>query len=77
MRIGPLDDATDLIARRIGIQHIEADFEHGIIDAFYRGMKHRPDSTFGTFNDDILAFRDPQFRRIDLCSAIMGSRWRS
>ncbi|MBE1529914.1 hypothetical protein GGC65_004370 [Sphingopyxis sp. OAS728] len=54
----------------------EADFEHEIIDAFYQGMKHRPDSTFGTFNDDILAFRDPQFRRIDLCSAILGSRWR-
>lgn len=54
----------------------EADFEHGIIDAFYEGMKHRPDTTFGTFNDDILAFRDPQFRRIDLCSAILGSRWR-
>jgi hypothetical protein len=31
----------------------------GIIDAFYQGMKHRPGSTFGTFNDDVLAFRDP------------------
>lgn len=55
----------------------EADFEHGIIDAFYEGMKHRPDSTFGTFNDDILAFKDPQFRRIDMCSAILSSDWRA
>jgi hypothetical protein len=54
----------------------EADFEHGIIDAFYHGMKHRPDSTFGTFNDDILAFKDPSFRRIDMCSVILGSTWR-
>jgi len=53
----------------------EADFEHGIIDAFYQGMKHRPDSTFGTFNDDILAFKDPEFRRIDMCSAILASDW--
>ena len=30
----------------------EPDFKSGIIDAFYQGMKHRPDSTFGTFNDD-------------------------
>ncbi|WP_018907147.1 HD domain-containing protein [Variovorax paradoxus] len=54
----------------------EADFEHGIIDAFYQGMKHRPDSTFGTFNDDVLAFKDPGFRRIDMCSVILSSSWR-
>jgi hypothetical protein len=53
----------------------EADFGHGIIDAFYQGMKHRPDSTFGTFNDDVLAFRDPHFRRIDMCSVILASDW--
>jgi hypothetical protein len=53
----------------------ESDFKLGIIDAFYEGMKHRPDSTFGTFNDDVLAFKDPQFRRIDICSAILASDW--
>jgi hypothetical protein len=51
-----------------------ADFAHEIIDAFYDGMKHRPDSTYGTFNDDILAFKDPSFRRGDFCRAILGSR---
>jgi hypothetical protein len=55
----------------------EADFKHGIIDAFYQGMKHRPDSTFGTFNDDALAFKDPNFRRIDMCSVILASNWNS
>src|ERR1700710_662072 len=53
----------------------EAAFKHGIIDAFYQGMKHRPDSTFGTFNDDVLAFKDPGFRRIDMCSIILASNW--
>jgi len=51
------------------------DFERAIIDAFYEGLKHRPDSTFGTFNDDFLAFRDPAFRRVDLCSVILHSPW--
>jgi HD domain len=55
----------------------ETDFKHGIIDAFYQGMKHRPDSTFGTFNDDVLAFKDPDFRRIDICSVILASNWKS
>ena len=51
------------------------DFEQGIIDAFYQGLKHRPDSTFGTFNDDYLACNDPQFQRVDLCSVILSSDW--
>jgi hypothetical protein len=52
-----------------------SDFKHAIIDAFYQGMKHRPDSTFGTFNDDFLAFKDPNFRRGNVCSAILSSNW--
>jgi hypothetical protein len=52
-----------------------ADFERGIIDAFYEGMRHRPDSTYGTFNDDVLAFREPGFERRDFCRAILGSPW--
>jgi hypothetical protein len=55
----------------------EADFKHGILDAFYQGMKHRPETTFGTFNDDVLAFKDPHFHRVDMCSVILGSRWNS
>lgn len=51
------------------------DFEHAIIDTFYEGQKHRPDSTFGTFNDDFLAYKDPAFRRGDLCSIILHSPW--
>ena len=51
------------------------DFKHAIIAAFYDGLKHRPDSTFGTFNDDFLAFKDPAFRRGDLCSVILHSPW--
>lgn len=53
----------------------EADFKQGMLEAFYQGMKHRPDSTFGTFNDDFLACRDPHFRRVDMCSVILASPW--
>jgi len=51
------------------------DFGHEVIEAFYQRMKHRPGSTFGTFNDDFLAFKDPDFQRGNLCSIILGSRW--
>jgi hypothetical protein len=53
----------------------EADFKHGILEAFYQGMKHRPETTFGTFNDDVLAFKDPHFRRVDMCSVVLASKW--
>jgi HD domain len=54
-----------------------ASFKTSIIDAFYEGMKHRPDSTFGTVNDDVLAFKDPRFQRTDFCTVILASAWES
>ncbi|MPW23727.1 HD domain-containing protein [Paraburkholderia sp. CNPSo 3157] len=51
------------------------DFANKMIDAFYHGMKHRPGSTFGTFNDDFLAHKDPAFERVNLCSIILNSNW--
>jgi hypothetical protein len=50
-------------------------FSDRMIEAFHQGLKHRPASTFGTFNDDFLAFKDPTFRRVDLCSVIFASPW--
>ena len=38
-------------------------------------MKHRPDSTFGTVNDDVLADKNPAFKRINFCSVIRESAW--
>ncbi|MET0309242.1 MAG: HD domain-containing protein [Sphingomonas sp.] len=53
----------------------EPDFESGIIDAFYEGLKHRPDSTFGTLNEGYLACRNPSFARGNICSVIQASPW--
>jgi hypothetical protein len=51
------------------------DFGQRVIDTFYQGLQQRPASTFGTFNDDFLAFKDSGFKRADMCSIILGSRW--
>ncbi|GGC88846.1 HD domain-containing protein [Undibacterium terreum] len=53
----------------------DADFAHQMIDAFYHGLAHRPETTFGTFNDDFLAHKDHSFQRVNLCSIILGSKW--
>jgi hypothetical protein len=53
------------------------EFKNEIIRAFYEGMKHRPESTFGTVNDDVLAHFDPGFKRSDFCNVILQSSWRA
>jgi hypothetical protein len=52
-----------------------ASFPTEVIETFYEGLKQRPASTFGSFNDDFLAFKDPSFQRGDLCSLILRSPW--
>jgi hypothetical protein len=52
-----------------------ADFPTAVIDTFYEGLRRRPETAFGTFNDDFLAFRDPQFERGNMCTMLLNSRW--
>jgi hypothetical protein len=50
-------------------------FKEQIIDAFAQGMIHRPDSTFGTVNADVLGLKDANYRRLNFCGLILGSAW--
>ncbi|PQD99321.1 diguanylate cyclase [Mycobacterium sp. EPG1] len=55
--------------------HPRPDFKKRILAAFNDGMKHRPDTTFGTMNDDVLAHFDPGFRRTDFVELIETNSW--
>jgi len=50
-------------------------FKEDIIQAFYDGIKHKPETTFGNVKADVLADKDPKFQRINFCSIIRGSQW--
>lgn len=52
-------------------------FKEDIIQAFYDGIKHKPDTTFGNVKADVLADKDPVFRRGNFCSVIRGSAWKA
>ena len=52
-------------------------FKEDIIQAFYDGIKHKPDTTFGNVKADVLADKDPHFHGGNFCSVIRGSAWRS
>lgn len=49
-------------------------FKESIIQAFADGMADRPDTTFGTMNDDVLAEKLPGFERANFCTIIRGSK---
>jgi hypothetical protein len=52
-------------------------FKEDIIEAFYDGIKHKPETTFGNVKADVLADKDPNFRRGNFCSVIRDSAWSS
>ncbi|HVR52598.1 MAG TPA: phosphohydrolase, partial [Pseudorhodoferax sp.] len=50
-------------------------FKEEIIQAFYDGIRHKPQTTFGNVKADVLADKDPAFRPLNFCSVIRGSQW--
>ncbi|MGF6574840.1 hypothetical protein ABH945_006968 [Paraburkholderia sp. GAS333] len=53
----------------------ESGFKKKLIEAYARGMVHRPETTFGTVNADVLDRYDPNYRRLNFCGLILGSEW--
>src|SRR6201993_4609620 len=60
-------DALDAVTAA----HPRPDFKRRILQAFTDGMKHRPETTFGTVNADVLEHFDPSFVRGDFVDIIL------
>ena len=69
------EELTAEVLDAVTAAHPRPDFKNRILAAFNDGMKHRPDTTFGTMNDDVLAHFDPTFKRGDLVNIILSSSW--
>ena len=50
-------------------------FKEDIIQAFYDGIKRKPETTFGNVKADVLADKDPTFKRGNFCRVIRESAW--
>ncbi|RFU46943.1 HD domain-containing protein [Paraburkholderia sp. DHOC27] len=50
-------------------------FKEDIIQAFYDGIKTKPDTTFGNVKADVIADKEPSFRRGNFCCVIRESKW--
>jgi hypothetical protein len=72
--IGRDDLAPEALAA-VTAAHPRPDFKRRILAAFTNGMKHRPRSTFGTMNADVLEHYDPTFVRDDMVDKILNNSW--
>jgi hypothetical protein len=52
-----------------------AHFKEDIIQAFYDGIKQKPETTFGNVKADVIADKAPHVHRGNFCAVIRGSRW--
>ncbi|MFF4122758.1 HD domain-containing protein [Microbispora rosea] len=70
-----LDQITPDQRVEVVAAHPRPDFKRRILQAFYEGMADRPQTTFGTMNDDVLAHFDPAFQREDFVRIIQQNAW--
>ncbi len=66
----------DDIRQRVVAEHPRTPaFKEDIIQAFYDGIKHKPETTFGNVKANVIADKEPDFIAGNFCSMIRASRW--
>jgi len=50
-------------------------FKEGIVDAFYQGIRNKPDTTFGNVKADVIAYKEPAFERGNFVQCILHNHW--
>jgi hypothetical protein len=81
--LGVLTDAIGLgldrfdpeVIEEITAAHPRGDFKNEFMQTFHEGLKHRPDTTYGTVNADVLEHFVPDFRRGSMVDRVYGAPW--
>ena len=68
-------DLAPEVQAAVTAAHPRTDFKNRILAAFTDGMKHRPQTTYGTMNADVLERFDPTFARDNMVEHILNSTW--
>jgi hypothetical protein len=69
------DEPAEAALDAVTAAHPRPDFKRRILEAFTIGNVHRPRSTFGNVNADVLAHYDPTFVRDDFVETILANSW--
>ena len=68
-------DLSEEVRNEVTAAHPRPDFKRRILRAFNDGNVHRPESTYGTINADVLAHFDPAFVRENFVDVILNNGW--
>lgn len=70
-----LDKLDPAMVDEITAAHPRGDFKNEFLETLYEGLKHRPDTTYGTINADVLEYFVPDFRRTSMVERVIASSW--
>jgi hypothetical protein len=70
-----LDELDGEQVAEITAAHPRGDFKKGFLQAMHDGLVHRPDTTYGTINADVLEHWVPGFQRASMVERVLGSAW--
>lgn len=70
-----LDKVDPAMVDEIVAAHPRGDFKNEFLHTFHEGLAHRPNTTYGTINADILEHFVPDFQRTSMVERIMSSAW--
>lgn len=66
---------TEAQREAVTAAHPRPDFKNQILSAFARGNVHRPETTFGNVNADVLNHFVPDYQRTDFVEIIRNNPW--
>jgi HD superfamily phosphodiesterase len=70
------DDFTAAQRHAVEVAHPHPpQFADGFMQILYRSLEHRPETTQGTGLADVMAYKDPAFRRRDFSNLMRNSKW--
>lgn len=72
-----LDDLNADQVDEILAVHPRGDFKTEFLSAYFEGFKHRPETTNGTVNSDVLEHFIPDYRRVTTVDRILSAPWPS
>lgn len=69
------DQYSEEIRKSVVQKFPRKDFKNEIIEAFYNGIKHKPETTFGNMKEDVIKHFQPEYENKNFCTCILHSKW--
>lgn len=70
-----LDELDATLVEQVTTRHPRGHFKTEFPQAYFEGQKHRPETTYGTVNADVVEHFMPDYRRRTMIEGIQHSPW--